>query len=138
VVLTAMPAVKSRNVFSVDIGGPAAFASLHHEVGRRALKLGDIALASRAISSAALGPGSAVFIWGRRAVFTTFAAGPAKSSSGRYQVNRQEARVRAPMGSLARGTKATFSVRQATRDDLKAIVGIYNWAVNQDVRHHRF
>ena len=35
------------------------------------------------------------------------------------------------MGFLVRGTKATFSVRPATRDDLKAIVGIYNWAVNQ-------
>ena len=34
------------------------------------------------------------------------------------------------MGFLARGTR-TFSIRPATRDDLKAIVGIYNWAVNQ-------
>jgi len=33
--------------------------------------------------------------------------------------------------ALARGTKTTFSIRPATRDDLKAIVGIYNWAVNQ-------
>jgi phosphinothricin acetyltransferase len=31
---------------------------------------------------------------------------------------------------LARGTK-TFGIRSATHDDLKAIVGIYNWAVNQ-------
>jgi phosphinothricin acetyltransferase len=34
------------------------------------------------------------------------------------------------MGVLARGTR-TFSIRPADRDDLKAIVGIYNWAVNQ-------
>jgi phosphinothricin acetyltransferase len=34
------------------------------------------------------------------------------------------------MGALARGTR-TFKIRPADRDDLKAIVGIYNWAVNQ-------
>ncbi len=28
-------------------------------------------------------------------------------------------------------TTRTFTIRAATRDDLKAIVGIYNWAVNQ-------
>ncbi|TAN31465.1 N-acetyltransferase family protein [bacterium] len=28
-------------------------------------------------------------------------------------------------------TTRTFTIRQATRDDLKAVVGIYNWAVNQ-------
>jgi len=32
---------------------------------------------------------------------------------------------------LARGAKTTFSIRPATREDLKAVVGIYNWAVNQ-------
>jgi phosphinothricin acetyltransferase len=31
---------------------------------------------------------------------------------------------------MARGTR-TFAIRPATRDDLQAIVGIYNWAVNQ-------
>jgi L-amino acid N-acyltransferase YncA len=31
---------------------------------------------------------------------------------------------------MARGTR-TFTIRPATRDDLQAIVGIYNWAVNQ-------
>jgi L-amino acid N-acyltransferase YncA len=31
---------------------------------------------------------------------------------------------------MARATKA-FAIRPATHDDLKAIVGIYNWAVNQ-------
>ncbi|HSS61550.1 MAG TPA: GNAT family N-acetyltransferase [Candidatus Limnocylindrales bacterium] len=28
-------------------------------------------------------------------------------------------------------TKATYSVRPSTQDDLRAIIGIYNWAVNQ-------
>jgi L-amino acid N-acyltransferase len=31
---------------------------------------------------------------------------------------------------MARGTR-TFEIRPATREDLQAIVGIYNWAVNQ-------
>ncbi len=36
------------------------------------------------------------------------------------------------MVGMAKTTKApAFSVRPATLDDLKAIVGIYNWAVNQ-------
>ena len=34
-------------------------------------------------------------------------------------------------GALARGANATFTIRAATREDLKAVVGIYNWAVNQ-------
>jgi phosphinothricin acetyltransferase len=34
------------------------------------------------------------------------------------------------MSAMARGTR-TFAIRPATRDDLQAIVGIYNWAVNQ-------
>jgi L-amino acid N-acyltransferase len=34
------------------------------------------------------------------------------------------------MSGMARGTR-TFAIRPATRDDLQAIVGIYNWAVNQ-------
>ena len=38
--------------------------------------------------------------------------------------------VRDPIWPLAKGTKA-FTIRPADRDDLKAIVGIYNWAVNQ-------
>jgi L-amino acid N-acyltransferase len=33
--------------------------------------------------------------------------------------------------ALARGASATFTIRAATREDLKAVVGIYNWAVNQ-------
>jgi len=32
---------------------------------------------------------------------------------------------------MAKGTKGAASVRTATHDDLRAIVGIYNWAVNQ-------
>ena len=34
-------------------------------------------------------------------------------------------------GVLATGAKTTFSIRPATREDLKAVMGIYNWAVNQ-------
>ena len=34
------------------------------------------------------------------------------------------------MGPMAKATRA-YSVRPATRDDLQAVVGIYNWAVNQ-------
>jgi L-amino acid N-acyltransferase len=34
------------------------------------------------------------------------------------------------MFTMAKGTR-TFAIRPATRDDLQAIVGIYNWAVNQ-------
>jgi phosphinothricin acetyltransferase len=34
------------------------------------------------------------------------------------------------MFRMAKGTR-TFAIRPATRDDLQAIVGIYNWAVNQ-------
>jgi len=84
------------------------------------VKLGDIALASRAISSAARGPGREVFIWGRRAVF--------KKADGIRP--RSQSPGSCSNGALARGT-STFKIRPADRDDLKAIVGIYNWAVNQ-------
>src|SRR5579872_3414253 len=33
-------------------------------------------------------------------------------------------------GPMAKATRA-YTVRPATKDDLRAIVGIYNWAVNQ-------
>src|SRR6266568_2481851 len=60
VVLTAMPAVKSRNRLpSTSVTQQPWPRSITK--GYERVKLGDIALASRAISSAALGPGSGVF-----------------------------------------------------------------------------
>ena len=72
------------------------------------MKLGDIALASRAMSSAAFGPGSGVLI------------------SGLVTGGKDNVSVMAKAKA-----KSSYSVRAATPDDLVAIVGIYNWAVNQ-------
>jgi phosphinothricin acetyltransferase len=94
------------------------------------VKLGDIAFASRAISSAALGPGTAVFISGRRAVFTSMEPRSGDSFLGTVSDRRPEGPGSCSNLGLARGTR-TFTIRAASRDDLKAIVGIYNWAVNQ-------
>src|SRR5689334_13156271 len=63
VVTTAMPAVQSRNRF------PSTSVTQHPRPwsmtnGYERVKLGDIALLSRAMSSAAFGPGSAVLISG--------------------------------------------------------------------------
>jgi phosphinothricin acetyltransferase len=76
--------------------------------GYERVKLGDIALASRSISTAAFGPGSAVL------------------SSGLVTGGKDNVSVMAKTKS-----KSAYSVRAATPDDLTAIVGIYNWAVNQ-------
>src|SRR5712691_4965327 len=63
VVTTAMPAVKSRNLLpSTSVTQQPWPRSMTK--GYERVKLGDIALASRAMSSAALGPGRAVLISG--------------------------------------------------------------------------
>src|SRR5712692_2473364 len=65
VVTTAMPAVKSRNRLpSTSVTQQPLPWSITNGYAR--VKLGDIARASRAISSAAFGPGSGVRINGRR------------------------------------------------------------------------
>src|SRR6266852_9624095 len=65
VVTTAMPAVKSRNRLpSTSVTQQPLPRSITKGYAR--VKLGDIALESRAIHSAALGPGSGVWIRGRR------------------------------------------------------------------------
>src|SRR5256885_11551927 len=64
-----MPAVKSRNWLpSTSVAQQPSPWSITKGYAR--VKLGDIAFASRAISSAALGPGRAVAMLGRRPVIT--------------------------------------------------------------------
>src|SRR5712691_10657242 len=65
VVTTAMPAVKSRNRLpSTSVTQQPRPRSITNGYAR--VKLGDIAFESRAIHSAALGPGRGVWIRGRR------------------------------------------------------------------------
>ena len=96
------------------------------------MKLGDIALESRSISAAAFGPGSGVLIMGRRPAVMTPSRRVGISFRPSYQTIRvcTWTRVRDPIWEMARATR-TFKIRAATHDDLKAIVGLYNWAVNQ-------
>lgn len=35
------------------------------------------------------------------------------------------------MGAMSSSPRQTFTVRPATREDMPAVVGIYNWAINQ-------